>query len=59
MSIGPGGGLHIGPSGGLYIGPTGPDTYFSNIPPRAIYLEELKKRGLLEQYKTFKQAWGL
>lgn len=61
---GPGGGLYTGPGGGLYTGPggglyTGPSTYYSNIPPRDVYLDELKKRGLDSYYDLLKNAWRM
>lgn len=56
MSTGPGGGLSTGPGGGLSTGPT---PYYSNIPPREIYLEYLKKYGYESYYRTLKDAWGL
>ncbi|MDZ7744607.1 MAG: hypothetical protein U5K77_02490 [Candidatus Saccharibacteria bacterium] len=64
LSTGPGGGLSTGPGGGLYTGPggglyAGPSPYYSNIPPRHLYLEELKRRGLMQYYDLLKRAWRL
>jgi hypothetical protein len=46
-------------TGGLYIGPSRSGSYCSNIPPREVYLEELKNRGNISQYEIFKRVWGL
>ena len=66
LSRGPGGGLSRGPGGGLYRGPGGglcrgwcARPYYSNIPPRPVYLEELLKRGYRQEYEILKTAWGL
>ena len=56
LSTGPGGGLSTGPGGGLSTGPT---PYYSNIPPREVYLEHLKEYGYKEEYRILKDAWGL
>jgi hypothetical protein len=58
MSIGPGGGLYLGPGGGLYAGPDS-EPYYSIIPPREAYLEELLKFGYKSQYAILKKAWNL
>ncbi len=66
MSTGPGGGLSTGPGGGLSTGPggglstaSGPDSYHSNIPPRPVYLRELRRRGLGHVAEQLAAAWGL
>ena len=61
---GPGGGLYDGPGGGLYDGPggglyTGPSPYYSNMPPREVYLEYLLTHGYHAEYLSLKDAWGL
>lgn len=55
-STGPGGGLSTGPGGGLSTGPT---PYYSNIPPREVYLKYLKESGYKAEYQLLKDAWGL
>jgi len=55
-STGPEGGFSTGPGGGLSTGPT---PYYSNIPLREVYLEELKNRGYESEYQLLKQAWRL
>ena len=35
------------------------NVYYSNIPPRPIYLQELKKWGYISEYKLLKRAWSL
>ena len=55
-STGPGGGLYDGPGGGLY---TGPSPYYSNMPPREVYLEYLLTHGYHAEYLSLKDAWGL
>ena len=74
LYTGPGGGLYTGPGGGLYTGPggglyTGPDgglyrgpsrsPYYSNMPPRKIVLDHLRRRGLTRQYAILKKAWRM
>jgi len=64
LSVGPGGGLSVGPGGGLSVGPggglsIGPIPYYSNIPPREVYLEYLKENGYETVYEILKEAWGL
>ena len=58
MSIAPGGGLSLGPGGGLYAGADS-EPYYSNIPPREVYLKELLKLGYKSQYAILKKAWNL
>lgn len=64
LSTGPGGGLSTGPGGGLSTGPggglsTSPTPYYSNIPPREVYLKYLKEYGYEAEYRILKDAWGL
>lgn len=56
MSTGPGGGLSTGPGGGLSTGST---PYYSNIPPRAVYLKYLKQHGYDSAYKVLSKAWHI
>jgi hypothetical protein len=66
LYTGPGGGLNTGPGGGLYRGPGGglytsadPNPYYSNIPPREVYLQQLLERGHQREYEMLKTAWRL
>jgi hypothetical protein len=38
---------------------TGPTPYYSNIPPRDVYLKYLKENGYEAEYQMLKEAWGL
>ena len=53
-----GGGLSTLSGGGLYAGHC-PNPYRSNIPPREVFLEHLRRRGYEAQYRILKDAWGL
>ena len=64
LSTGPGGGLSTGPGGGLSTGSggglsTGSTPYYSNIPPRPVYLKYLKQRGYDSAYKILSKAWQM
>lgn len=64
LSTGPGGGLSTGPGGGLSTGPggglsTGRTPYYSNVPPRPVYLKYLKEHGYGSAYKILSKAWGM
>ena len=75
LYTGPGGGLYTGPDGGLYTGPDGglstspggglyagpdPNPYYSNTPPRKVFLEYLRTHfGYEREYLVLKKAWGL
>ena len=59
LSRGPGGGLSTGPGGGLYTG-LDSDPYYSNMPPRKLYLEHLRTHpGYEVEYRILKKAWRL
>ena len=64
LYTGPGGGAFTGPGGGLYTGPggglyPGPAPYYSNIPPRKVFLEYLRTHRYKTQYLILKKAWAL
>jgi hypothetical protein len=65
LSTAHGGGLSTSHSGGLSTAHGGGlstssfDVYHSNIPPREVYLRELKTRGYQYEYELLKNAWGL
>jgi len=56
LSTSHGGGLSTASGGGLS---TGSVPYYSNIPPREVYLEELKNREYQYEYELLKDAWNL
>ena len=58
LSTAIGGGLSTTIGGGLYTGPYD-NPYHSNIPPRATFLEHLRRRGYHREYQVLKAAWGL
>ena len=57
MSTAHGGGLSTAIGGGLSTSSV--DVYHSNIPPRDVYLIELKARGYDYEYELLKEAWGM
>src|SRR5438552_10964520 len=64
LSTGPGGGLSTGPGGGLSTGAggglsSGPTPYYSNIPPREVYLKHLKEYCYEDAYQILKSAWNV
>jgi len=58
LYTGSGGGLYTGSGGGLYAGPC-EEPYYSNWPPREVFLKHLKEFGMDNIYHLLKDSWGL